>query len=207
MTSAPLTADAPGATAHSEAVHGEAEYGEPARDTADPDDFRHFMRMWATGIAVVTSRSAALSVGCTVTALTSVSLDPPLLLVSLNHRSRTLAVLKQQHRFGINILAAHQSSLAERFAMPCADRFGGVPHELIENVPILNGVLAAAVCRVERTIRIADHVLVLGLPGWCGGPPQTRDRPALIRFAGTSQPLPDSALSSRVAVRRNVKDA
>jgi len=107
VTSAPLTANAPGATAQSE-----AEYGEPTRDTADPDD-----------------------------------------------------------------------------------------------LPILNGVLAAAVCRVERTIRIADHVLVLGLPGWCGGPPQTRDRPALIRFAGTSQPLPGSALASRVAVRRNVKDA
>lgn len=199
LTSTPLTASTPGGIAYGSEA---AARGEPAaytrddvaaaRDAADPGEFRRFMRMWATGIAVVTSRSSTLPVGCTVTALTSVSLDPPLLLISLDHRSNTLAALMKQRRFGLNLLAAHQSRLAARFATASSDRFGGVAHELIENVPILDGALAAAVCRVERTIAVADHVLVLGFPGWCGGSGRERDRPPLIRFDGASQPLRES---------------
>jgi flavin reductase (DIM6/NTAB) family NADH-FMN oxidoreductase RutF len=200
VTSAPLTAGTgtgnPGGTTYGEAVV--AAYSEQAayahdsaaeRNAPEPGGFHRFMRMWATGIAVVTGQSATLPVGCTVTALTSVSLDPPLLLVSLDRRSRTLAALRTQRRFGLNLLAAHQSRLAVRFATASDDRFGGVPHRIIGNVPILDGALAAAVCRVERTIAVADHVLVLGLPGWYCGSEGGRDRPPLIRFDGASRPL------------------
>ncbi|WP_333771498.1 flavin reductase family protein [Streptomyces sp. IBSBF 2435] len=143
--------------------------------SADPDgrpapvgatELRRFMRRWATGAAVVTSGTAAEPVGCTVNALTSVSLDPPLLLISLERNSRTLAGLLRHGSFGVNVLAWRHRRLAAQFAA-AGDRFAGVDYRLVHDVPVLEGSASVAVCRVERTVPVADHVLVLGSPRWC----------------------------------------
>jgi Conserved protein/domain typically associated with flavoprotein oxygenases, DIM6/NTAB family len=153
------------------------------------DGFHAFMRAWATGIAVVTSRRDRRSVGCTVTAFTSVSLRPPLLLVSLARGSRTLAALEEYGSFGVNVLPAEHAQLAEHFATAPGDRFAGVAHHLTEGVPLLEGALATAVCQVEHTFTVADHTLVLGRPGRYGG---VREAAPLIRFDGTTVRLPRS---------------
>lgn len=162
----------------------QARQGGPA-EAAGQDAFHLFMRAWATGVAVVGSR-ADRPVGCTVTAVTSVSLRPALLLVSLGRDSRTLAALRAHGSFGVSVLQGHQGALAERFATAPGDRFAGVPHHLVDGVPLLDEALATAVCRVEDTVVAADHVLVLGGPRRCGA---GRELAPLLRFGGACLPL------------------
>ncbi|MFD9794175.1 flavin reductase family protein [Streptomyces sp. NPDC059070] len=157
----------------------------PSDPSEGADGFHRFMRTWATGITVVTTRRQGRSVGCTVTAFTSVSLRPALLLVSLTDDSRTLATLRARGLFGINVLAADQPALADHFATAPGDRFATVPHHLVDGIPLLDAALATAVCRVEHAWPVADHVLVLGRPRHYG---THREVAPLIRFNGTSVP-------------------
>jgi flavin reductase (DIM6/NTAB) family NADH-FMN oxidoreductase RutF len=139
------------------------------RDTScvEATEFRHFMRGWATGVAVVTSALGGHPTGCTVNTFVSVSLAPPLLLVSLAHDSDTLATIRTRGRFAVNVLAWRQRQLAARFAHDVDDRFRDVPHRLAHGVPVIADVMAAAVCTLTGTVPVADHVLVLGRPLWC----------------------------------------
>jgi flavin reductase (DIM6/NTAB) family NADH-FMN oxidoreductase RutF len=142
----------------------------PDLDTPRADRFRELMAGWPTGVAVVTGADGARPLGCTVTALASVSADPPLLLVSLAARSRTLAAAERAGLFGVCVLSAAQRHLARAFASgdPTA-RFAGVPYRWALGVPLLHGAAAGAVCAVRDTIAVADHVLVLGSPRWHAG--------------------------------------
>ncbi|MGC4891645.1 flavin reductase family protein [Micromonospora sp. DT227] len=142
--------------------------GEPARPGGVSGPLlREFMRNWATGVAVVTSRADGRPVGCTVNAFTSVSLSPPLLLVSLGRASRTLAALTAEGGFAVNLLSRRQCHLADQFAGRVPDRFAGVPYRDRDGLPLLDGALAVAVCTVSQVIGVADHTLVLGAPYWC----------------------------------------
>jgi flavin reductase (DIM6/NTAB) family NADH-FMN oxidoreductase RutF len=125
------------------------------------------MRRWATGVAIVTSAAAGRPVGCTVNAFTSVSLDPPLLLVSLGEDSRTLAAIMSHGAFGLSLLGRRQRRVADAFAASGGDHFRDVPFEVIHGVPILAGSIAAAACALEACLPVADHVLLLGAPRWC----------------------------------------
>lgn len=145
--------------------------------------FRAFMRNWATGVAVVTGMLARQPTGCTVNSFTSVSLSPPLLLVSLSERSRTLTAITEGRTFGINVLSWEQRHLGEQFAAN-NDRFAGVPHRLERGVPLLEEAMARVVCSLERLIVAADHVLVLGRPQWCES---AADADPLIFFDGRYQ--------------------
>jgi flavin reductase (DIM6/NTAB) family NADH-FMN oxidoreductase RutF len=141
-------------------------------DASRAERFRDLMAAWPTGVAVVTGVDGARPLGCTVTALASVSVDPPLLLVSLATESRTLAAVERTGRFGVCVLAAPQRHLARAFAAgdPTA-RFAGVPYRWMLGVPVLHGTATGAVCAVGDTIAVADHVLVLGWPLWLAGDP------------------------------------
>ncbi|MCX4469267.1 flavin reductase family protein [Micromonospora sp. NBC_01655] len=141
---------------------------EPARAApVSGPELREFMRNWATGVAVVTSRLAGRPVGCTVNAFTSVSLRPPLLLVSLARTSRTLTAITAEGGFAVNLLDRRQRDLADRFATATGDRFAGVAHRTVDGLPLLDGAMAVAVCAVTQFIGAADHMLVLGSPYWC----------------------------------------
>jgi flavin reductase (DIM6/NTAB) family NADH-FMN oxidoreductase RutF len=131
-------------------------------------EFRQFMRSWPCGVAVVTARAGPDPAGCTVSALLSVSLSPPTLLISLAQTSATLAAITAQRAFGINVLTWRQRHLAQWFATSRDDRFAGVPYRLERDVPILDDAAAAAVCSLDQVIMAADHVLLLGAPQWCG---------------------------------------
>jgi flavin reductase (DIM6/NTAB) family NADH-FMN oxidoreductase RutF len=130
-------------------------------------DFREFMRRWPTGVAVVTTAGPAGPVGCTVIALLSLSIEPPLLLVSLGEDSRTLEAIRRTDLFGVSLLAAAQGELSERFAN-CAreERFTGLELRVEHGVPLLAGAAAQMVCAVQQLEQIADHVLVVGAPIW-----------------------------------------
>ncbi|MBK3576104.1 flavin reductase family protein [Streptomyces sp. MBT65] len=149
--------------------------------TLAPDPFHRFMRTWATGITVVTTRRAERLFGCTVTAFTSVSLRPALLLVSLARGSRTLAAVQERGVFAVNVLPDDLGALADRFATMPGDRFATVAHRLVEGVPVLEEAMASVVCRVHSAVPVADHMLVLGHPVDYGG---FRESRPLLRFDG-----------------------
>jgi len=130
-------------------------------------DFRDFMRHWPTGVAIVTTAGPDGPVGCTVNALMSLSVEPPLLLVSFCEDSRTLEVIRRTELFGASVLAADQGELSERFChCEPAERFDGLELRVEHGVPLLAGAAAHTVCRVQEVQRCADHVLVVGAPVW-----------------------------------------
>jgi flavin reductase (DIM6/NTAB) family NADH-FMN oxidoreductase RutF len=130
-------------------------------------DFRRFMRHWPTGVAVVTTAGRGGPVGCTVNALMSLSVEPPLLLVSLGEDSRTLEEIRRTDVFGASILAAEQRELSDRFASCArAERFTGLELRVEHGVPLIVGAAAQIVCAVQGIQQVADHVLVVGAPVW-----------------------------------------
>jgi len=136
-------------------------------------EFRDFMRHWPTGVAIVTTAGPDGPVGCTVNALLSLSVEPPLVLVSFGEDSRTLEVIRRTERFGASVLAAEQAELSERFCH-CAptERFDGLELRVEHGVPLLAGAAAHTVCRVQELQRCADHVLVVGAPVWQSADPE-----------------------------------
>jgi flavin reductase (DIM6/NTAB) family NADH-FMN oxidoreductase RutF len=129
-----------------------------------PDRFRSVMGRFATGVAVVTAASPAGPVGMTANAVCSLSLDPVLLLVCFDNEARTLAVVRDTGRFGVNVLAAGQEELARLFASkrPEREKFAGVPHTVHDGIPVIEGVLAWFGCRLERLIPGGDHTIGIG---------------------------------------------
>ncbi len=116
----------------------------------DPGGLREVMRQWATGVTVVTSSHAGVQHGMTVSSFTSVSLEPPLVLVSLELSSRTHRLVSQAGAFAVVILAEDQQAVAERFSggVPdYEDRFAGFAVEATPaGLPIPSGCLAWLVC-------------------------------------------------------------
>ncbi len=136
-------------------------------DRLSQNDFRVLMSCWSTGVAVVTSAAGDEPLGCTVNAIISVSLDPPSLLVSLATGGRTLAAIQACGWLGLNLLPARRVDLARRFSGgDQAARFSGLAYGWVDGVPVLEEVVAAAVCQTPRFVQIADHVLVIAEPVW-----------------------------------------
>ncbi|MFP3963839.1 flavin reductase family protein [Actinomadura fulvescens] len=129
------------------------------------DEFRDVMRRWASGVAVITMRGPDGPHGMTVNALLSVSLDPPTLLIVLARNGRTRGILERTGRFTVNILAAGQQPLADRFTkrrQPGDEEFAGLDwHPSPGGAPVLQGVLAALDCLVTEQTPVADHVLLI----------------------------------------------
>lgn len=133
----------------------------------DSDAFRAFMSQWPTGVTVVTTEEHGRPAGCTVNAVMSVSLDPPLLVVALNTGSGTLRAIRRHGSFAVNVLAAGQRELCRRFATGSqGDRFADVPYRWQLGMPVLDGVVAATVCRVHDAYELGDHIVVAGAPVW-----------------------------------------
>jgi 3,4-dihydroxy-2-butanone 4-phosphate synthase len=127
---------------------------------------RDVMGHFATGVTVVTARGeGGAPVGTTANAISSVSLDPPLLLACLARSSETLSAVRAEGRFAINILAAEQREHSDRFAKK-GDAVGAHEVEFHEHdlgVPVLPGALATIACEVEAIYPAGDHEIVVGL--------------------------------------------
>ena len=120
--------------------------------------------MFATGVTIVTARTTEGDmVGLTANSFNSVSLDPPLVLWSLARAAGSLPSFSTGSHYAINILAADQRELAERFARKGADRWGGVAFtEGAGGAPLLNGAAASFECFNRSRYEEGDHVIFVG---------------------------------------------
>jgi flavin reductase (DIM6/NTAB) family NADH-FMN oxidoreductase RutF len=138
--------------------------------------FRDVMAEVCTPVAVVTTLSGGRPHGTTVSAFASLSMSPPMVLVSLDLRSDLLRELGEGVRFGVNVLGSDQVGLAGVFARKGPDKFAGVGWTLDEEAPRLDGSPGWLACAVTRLVDGGDHVIVLGevLRAVAdGGPPLT----------------------------------
>jgi flavin reductase (DIM6/NTAB) family NADH-FMN oxidoreductase RutF len=126
--------------------------------------FRKACSRFATGIAVVTALDGAgRPHGLTVNSFSSVSLEPPLILVSIDLRNPLLGHFPVGGIFGVNILAEGQEELSRRFSSEATRRFAGVTwQESALGAPLLEGVLAQFECAVVHRIEAGDHAVLLG---------------------------------------------
>ena len=131
----------------------------------DPEQLRLSMRAWVSGVTVVTASHAEERHGMTVSSFTSVALEPPLIIISLQTASRTHQLVSQANAFAVTILAEDQRELSERFAGrlgDAEDRLAGVETEtLVTGAPFLKGGLAYLDCRVMQSIPLGTNTLFL----------------------------------------------
>ena len=126
------------------------------------DEFRGAMRHLTGGVSVITVGSGKDITGMTVTSVSSLSVEPPTLIVSINRESSSWTLLKRHGFFGVNILTADQIDVAERFTgkggLKGADRFAGAQWTTrVSGVPLLVGALSAIDCEAEDIQHAADH--------------------------------------------------
>ena len=148
----------------------------------DPAQFRQLLGRFATGVTVVTTRDPhGRPIGMTASSIASVSLDPPLLLVSVSREHDMHAALAVASRFVVNVLAADQEALSRRFAAEHPDRFDGIGYtETKHGLPILEGVLATIECEKRAEAPGGDHTVFFGLV--TGG--SVTDRAPLLYYRG-----------------------
>src|SRR5215212_9573441 len=129
-----------------------------------PDQFRSTLAAYATGVTVVTAVGPNGPSGATANAVTSLSLDPPMMLACLDRGSRTLTSVREQGRFGVNALAAGQEDLARRFAgkNPEDEKWETVEWSESEDLPRLPGGLMWVACELRDLIDGGDHLILTG---------------------------------------------
>lgn len=132
----------------------------------ESETFRNLMSNWATGVSVVTSVGPRGPHGMTANAFLSVSLEPPLVLVSIGADNDSLAIIRETGRFAVNILAHEQEHLSVLFAIRRErgeEAFVGVDWSPSPNgLPWLKGAVAQLDCSVQAAIPAQDHTLFLG---------------------------------------------
>jgi 3-hydroxy-9,10-secoandrosta-1,3,5(10)-triene-9,17-dione monooxygenase reductase component len=127
-------------------------------------DFRRLMSHWATGVSVITAQGSDGPAGVTANALSSLSLEPALVLVCFDLSSRTLHAVRESERFCINMLSSEQEETARVFATKKThgEKFAEIEHRLEHGVPVLNGSLAWLACSLDSEFRRGDHVVAIG---------------------------------------------
>jgi len=142
--------------------------GKNSTSQVEGSEFRLAMSQFLTGVAVVTVKDGSAPRAMTVNSLTSVSLDPPILLVCFDRRSPSLKALQRNKEFGISILSRSQQALAARFGRK---ETHDNPHTLEDSIceevgglPLLAGSLAQIVCDLEQTFEAGSHTVIFGAP-------------------------------------------
>lgn len=126
--------------------------------------FRAILGRFATGVTVVTARDRrGRDIGMTVSAFASVSLDPPLVLICVDHSASIYSQLSKATHFIANILSEGQEAIARRFAEQIVDRFDGIGYERGQNgVAVLLDVLGYVECKVVARHEAGDHDIIVG---------------------------------------------
>ncbi len=134
------------------------EAGDPGRA------FRDTIGWFATGVTVVTTTGPGGPAGMTTNAVTSLSLDPLLMLVCFDHGSRTLEAVRASRRFAVNVLRAEDVDLAAVFASKrvAAEKFDSVTHTEPRGVPVLDSALAWVACELRELVPGGDHEIGIG---------------------------------------------
>ncbi|MCS6932360.1 MAG: flavin reductase family protein [Acetobacteraceae bacterium] len=170
-------------------------------DGAPPDRLalRRAFGRFATGVTVVTGRGAEPArrpVGVTANSFSSVSLDPPLVLWSLDLRSSTRAAFLEGGWFAVHVLGARQAGLSARFAAAGgADKFDSIPwQESLGGLPLLPEALALFECRLHQAVEAGDHVVLIGRVLRARYREDGAEEPLL--FVGGGYRLPGAAIRS-----------
>src|SRR5260370_12405109 len=184
-----------------------AEHSDSAVETAgrrvgeqplDAGAFRQVIGRVMSGVVVITATHQGERRGMTVSAVASLSLDPPMIVTCLNAASSTQEVVRRAGAFAVNILAEDQEHLAGLFARPGADPFRDLPYESgITGAPILAGALAVLECRIAQEVRGGSHRVLL--PDLVRASPG--GRPALSYFRrpfGPNEPLQNAERDRRL---------
>lgn len=128
------------------------------------EEFREALRNWASGVTVVTTKDRdGILHGITVSSFTSVSLQPPLVLICIDKFTGSHRAFAESQHFVVNLLNDRQENLSRQFAMPLLDKFDNV--EFIENVngvPVLSGSLCNLECRMVLSYEGGDHTIFIG---------------------------------------------
>ncbi len=128
------------------------------------EEFRHALGRFASGVTVVTvADERGEATGLTVSAFSSVSLNPPLVLVCIDNRSTSIPVIESVGSFAVNVLTKDQAHLSNRFASRDVNKFDGVAWSKGSlGMPLLSGALAQLECTVAQTVDAGDHTLFIG---------------------------------------------
>lgn len=126
--------------------------------------FRRALGQFATGVAVVTARGpSGEAIGLTMNSFSSVSLEPPLILFSLDRKARSLAAMQAAEGYAVNVLGREQQALAERFARPRPDKWQAVEHVAgIAGAPLIAGAIAHFECAPFACYDGGDHLIFVG---------------------------------------------
>jgi flavin reductase (DIM6/NTAB) family NADH-FMN oxidoreductase RutF len=130
-------------------------------------DFRDTLGAFATGVTVITTRGPEHHYGMTASAFSSVSLDPPLILVCIAHTAEGSEAIDRNRVFAVNVLSAHQEPISRYFSSKDRprgqDAFHEVPHrEVVTGAPVLEGVAAYLDCSLHSTHDAGDHRIFVG---------------------------------------------
>jgi flavin reductase (DIM6/NTAB) family NADH-FMN oxidoreductase RutF len=152
-----------------------------------PDDFRKVLGHFASGVTIITTCDGdGRATGLTASAFTSVSLDPPLILVCIAHKSQSYPSIMERGRFAVNFLRREQEDLSRRFATTRLDKFDGVPHRISAlGLPVLTEALAHVECVTVATHVEGDHTLFIGRVDAC----DTTEGMPLLYYRGKYESL------------------
>jgi 3-hydroxy-9,10-secoandrosta-1,3,5(10)-triene-9,17-dione monooxygenase reductase component len=139
----------------------------PSPQAIGPDTFRRVMGHFVTGVTVVSALDGERPFGITVNALSSVSLEPPLVMVALDRRRFLTPIVRAAGRYAVNILSEDQQALSDCFAGapvdPGRDAFCGAAwHAGPTGLPLIDGAIATLECSVVETFSAGDHDLFIG---------------------------------------------
>ncbi len=144
-----------------------------AETAVSPDAFRRAMRSFSAGVTVITSRHHGHDHGMTATAFASLTADPPSVMIAVNRAARSHPLLAGSGAFGVNILSERQRAVSERFAAAGEDQFAGLTYRHGPmGVPVLDGCVAHAVCRVAERHDFGSHSVFFGQVVECAATPR-----------------------------------
>lgn len=131
-------------------------------ETITSEEFRNAMGHLISGVSVITTHADGVDYGLTASAVSSVSLEPPMLLVCVNQNTGTCHAISKSKSFGVNILHAEQGGVGIQFATPSDDKFRGIQISRgIDNQPLLDDALVSIECRVVEEMTGGTHSVFL----------------------------------------------
>lgn len=129
----------------------------------DEAGFRRAMSCFASGVTVVTTQHDGHPHGITVSAFSSLSLEPPLVMIAIEKTTRAHDAIRKAERFAVNILRAEQEEISNRFASRIDDRFEGIAARMgLLGIPVIDDALAVVECRLRQTLPGGDHSIFVG---------------------------------------------
>jgi flavin reductase (DIM6/NTAB) family NADH-FMN oxidoreductase RutF len=166
--------------------------GAPGEGIIDPREFRNALGRFASGVTVITTRHGDQTHGMTANAFVSVSLNPPLVLVSVDNRATLHRLLPLTRRYGVSVLAEDQAALSNHFAGRAVHPGAGRPTEeaalsfiIRHDMPVLEGAVAHIVVRLVAAHPAGDHTLYVGEVEYL----DWQDARPLLFYAGKYQQL------------------